>query len=175
MLDIASEIPDHEPLVQTHFFALLSSVWKVQKNLKKTFSSSQNGFFHSGSLFSPIMNCVSTNHSMGPPIRRFSNSSLCTKLVAIALSDQQSAQSDERVRICDQREEVSFPSEHLDITLEFGAEKDDKTIPLLHPVTVKILGPESSLFPRMTTAEHHHFKSSQIMAENRFWYVMMQL
>ncbi|WMV19388.1 hypothetical protein MTR67_012773, partial [Solanum verrucosum] len=169
VLDIASEIPDHEPLVQTHFFALLSSVWKVQKSLTNTFSSSQNGFFHSGSLFSPIMNRVSTNYSMGPPVRRFSNSSVCTKLVAVALSDQQSAQSDERVRICDQREEASFPSEHLDITLEFGAEKDDKTIPLLHPVTVKILGPESSLFPRMTTAEHHHFKSSQIMAENRFW------
>lgn len=175
MLDIASEIPDHEPLVQKHFFALLSSVWKVRKSLTNTFSSSQNGFFRSGSLFTPITNRVSTNYSMGPPVKRFSNSSVCAKLVAVALTDQQSAQSDERVPICDQREEASFPAEHLDITLEFGAEKDDETIPLLDPVTVKILGPRSPSFPRMTIAEHHHFKSSQIMAENRFWYVIMQL
>ncbi|XP_055801077.1 protein PHOTOPERIOD-INDEPENDENT EARLY FLOWERING 1 isoform X1 [Solanum dulcamara] len=169
VLDIASEIPDHEPLVQKHFFVLLSSVWKMRKNLTNTFSSSQNGFFHSGNLFTPITNRVSTNYSMGPPVKRFSNSSVCAKLVAVALADQQSAQSDERVPICDQREEASFPAEHLDITLEFGAEKDDETIPLLDPVTVKILGPGSPSFPRMTIAEHHHFKSSKIMAENRFW------
>ncbi|MCE2055141.1 hypothetical protein HAX54_042057 [Datura stramonium] len=169
VLDIASEIPDHEPLVQKHFFALLSSVWKVQESHTNTFSSSQTGFYHAGSLFTPIMNGVLTNYSMVPPVKRFSNLSVCAKLVAVALSDQQSAQNDERVEICDQREEASFPAEHLDITLEFGAEKDDKTIPLLDPITVKILGPESSTSPRMTIAEHHHFKSSQIMAENRFW------
>ncbi|CAN4095126.1 unnamed protein product [Withania somnifera] len=166
VLDIASEIPDHESLVQKHFFSLLSCVWKEQKNHINTFSSSQNGFYHSGSSFTPI---ISPNYSMGPPVKRFSNLSVCAKLVAVALSDQQSAQSDERVSICDQREAASFPAEHLDITLEFGAAKDDKTIPLLYPVTVKILGPESPLSPRVKIAEHHHFKSSQIMAEKRFW------
>ncbi|KAM3320528.1 protein PHOTOPERIOD-INDEPENDENT EARLY FLOWERING 1 isoform X1 [Capsicum chacoense] len=169
VLDIASEIPDHESLVQKHFLALLSSVWKVRKSHTNAFSSSQNGLYHSGSLFTPIVNGVSTNYSMGPPAKRFSNLSVCAKLVAVALSDQQSAQSDERVSICDQREVVSFPAEHLDITLEFGAEKDDETIPVQYPVTVKIISPESPSSPRITIAEHHHYKSSQIMAENRFW------
>ncbi|KAF3632468.1 hypothetical protein FXO38_26143 [Capsicum annuum] len=169
VLDIASEIPDHESLVQKHFLALLSSVWKVRKSHTNAFSSSQNGLYHSGSLFTPIVNSVSTNYSMVPPAKRFSNLSVCAKLVAVALSDQQSAQSDERVSICDQREVASFPAEHLDITLEFGAEKDDKTIPVQYPVTVKIISPESPSSPRITIAEHHHYKSSQIMAENRFW------
>nr|XP_009594822.1 protein PHOTOPERIOD-INDEPENDENT EARLY FLOWERING 1-like isoform X2 [Nicotiana tomentosiformis] len=168
VLDIASEVPDHEPLVQKHFFALLSSVWKMscRKSQTNAFSSSQNGFYHSGSLFTPTLNLVSTK---GPLEKRFSNISICAKLVAAALSDQQSAQSDERVSICDQREEASFPAEQLDVTLEFGTEKDDKTIPLPSPVTVKIRGPESPLPPRMMIAEHHHFKSSLNVAENRFW------
>ncbi|CAN4114585.1 unnamed protein product [Withania somnifera] len=169
VLDIASEIPDHESLVQKHFFALLSSVWKVRKSHTNTFSSSQNGFYHSGSLFTPIINRVSMNYSMGPPVKRFSNLRVCAKLVAVALSDQQSAQSDERVSICYQREGASLPAEHLDITLEFGAEKDDKMIPLPYPITVKIRGPESPSSSRMKIAEHHHFKSSQIMAEKRLW------
>ncbi|XP_009759618.1 protein PHOTOPERIOD-INDEPENDENT EARLY FLOWERING 1 isoform X1 [Nicotiana sylvestris] len=174
VLDIASEVPDHEPLVQKHFFALLSSVWKMscRKSQTNAFSSSQNGFYHSGSLFTlftPTMNLGSTNYATGPLEKRFSNLSICAKLVAAALSDQQSAQSDERVSICDQREEASFPAEQLDVTLEFGAEKDNKIIPLPSPVTVKIRGPETPLHPGMMIAEHQHFKSSLNVAENRFW------
>lgn len=169
MLDVALELPDREPLIQKHFFALLSSVWRSRKNDSCRRSSSQSGF-------NPLLLTSTANHfsqnSVRPPQGKlaFTNLSQCNKLVGAALSENSGAQTDNTVSISKQREEAPVPAEELDITLELQAAKDDNDISFPPLVHLKILDPDSSPSLKTLTPEHIRLKSSQYVAESRFRY-----
>ncbi|XP_031103378.1 protein PHOTOPERIOD-INDEPENDENT EARLY FLOWERING 1 isoform X1 [Ipomoea triloba] len=167
LLDVALELPDREPLIQKHFFALLSSVWRSRKNDSCRRSSSQSGF-------NPLLLTSTANHfsqnSVRPPQGKlaFTNLSQCNKLVGAALSENSGAQTDNSVSISKQREEAPVPAEELDITLELQAAKDDNDISFPPLVHLKILDPDSSPSLKTRTPEHIHLKSSPYVAESRF-------
>ncbi|KAA8518828.1 hypothetical protein F0562_016398 [Nyssa sinensis] len=58
LLDVATELPDNDPLLQKHFFSLLSSVWRATSHLdrRQSVSSSWNGLYFGGRRF------TSTSH-----------------------------------------------------------------------------------------------------------------
>nr|GMD44637.1 protein PHOTOPERIOD-INDEPENDENT EARLY FLOWERING 1 isoform X1 [Ipomoea batatas] len=167
LLDVALELPDREPLIQKHFFALLSSVWRSRKNDSCRRSSSQSGF-------NPLLLTSTANHfsqnSVRPPQGKlaFTNLSQCNKLVGAALSENSGAQTDNTVSISKQREEAPVPAEELDITLELQAAKDDNDISFPPLVHLKILDPDSSPSLKTRTPEHICLKFSQYVAESRF-------
>ncbi|KAK2993722.1 hypothetical protein RJ640_003721 [Escallonia rubra] len=171
LLDIASELPDHEPLVQKHFFALLFSVWRVasRHDRRDTLSSFRSLYSHNGIFVSTV------NHISGNSLReqsaklKFTNLSQSSKLVAAALYDAQNTRQDDRASVFSQREKASADVvEVLGITLELPCERDDPINILPAVVNLSIRGPDQLPSENTPTRENHHFRSSQNMAENRF-------
>ncbi|CAH9068505.1 unnamed protein product [Cuscuta epithymum] len=166
LLDVALELPDREPLIQRHFFALLSSAWRSRKSSTCIRSSSQSGF-------SPLILKSMVGHYYSQnPIRpqaklAFTNLRQCSMLVGAALTENPCRQTDKAVSISKLKKEASvFSEERLDVTLELQAEKDDDTsIPRL--IRLEILGLDSPP-SKLHTAEDIYLKPSQHTAENRF-------
>ncbi|KAL7138579.1 hypothetical protein ABFS83_10G173600 [Erythranthe nasuta] len=160
LLGIASEIPDHEPLLQKHFFAVLSASWSSNHKKSNTLSF-QNGFYKLSS---------ETNHqrSKTPQRLEFTNLHQCGKLVASALSSDSTRQTDIGSSIFNQREEFLVPQERLNLTLEIqGQINDDPPLPPVVNLSIPGLDPSPSL--KMYAGEARHIKSSH--TENQFRHV----
>ncbi|EYU39926.1 hypothetical protein MIMGU_mgv1a0000691mg, partial [Erythranthe guttata] len=160
LLSIASEIPDHEPLLQKHFLAVLSASWS-SSHKKSNALSFQNGFYKLTS---------ETNHqcSKTPQRLEFTNLHQCGKLVASALSSDSTRQTDIGSSIFNQREEFLVPQERLDLTLEIqGQINDDPPLPPVINLSIPGLDPSPSL--KMYAGETRHIKSSH--TENQFRHV----
>ncbi|CAK9140298.1 unnamed protein product [Ilex paraguariensis] len=169
LLDVAAELPDHEPLVQKHFFALLSSVWRVKSchERQKSLLPSQNGIFSGGKAYNSTFNHISRNIKGPSGKMRFTNVSLSSKLVVAALYDCHGVQQEDRVSVFNQREEAAANADQLEITLEPQGGREDPMILLPPVINVSIcgLGPPPSA--NMPTGQNLWFKSSQNMAETR--------
>ncbi|CAN6689036.1 unnamed protein product [Malus baccata var. baccata] len=187
LLNVAADQPNTEFLIQKHFTALLSAVWKVtsHKDRRKNLPSSQNGLYFGGSIFSP-----SNQKSQTPMMERTERMKLTnfghgTKLVAAALNDASNRQGTKLVPAalndassrCDNDtvfrpnlgKDSSIESERLDITLEFQGAKDDTMDEL--PSVLNLSISDSDRFPSLNkaTEDHHLRKSSNVnLAENRF-------
>lgn len=171
LLDVASELPDHEPLVQKHFFALLSSVWraKTRNERKRSLSSSHNNHYSYQRFFNPTANHVSHNTIAQPSVKmKFTNLRQSSKLVAAALYESHNTRPDERFSVYNQREEVSAVADHMVVTLELPRETDDPTVQLPSVVNVSIRGADPSTSSNMPIRESHNFRSSLHTAENHF-------
>lgn len=166
LLGITSELPDHEPLLQKHFFAVLSAAWR---NLSRSSHRGnalfvQNGFYSSRKLFASISN----QNSLGKSHERlgFTNMHQCGKLVAAALNSDSSLQTDDRLPTINHREEIPVDKERLDLTLEPEGDRDE-SLPLPSVINVSILDADPSSF-KMYAGEDRHFKSSRGAVESRF-------
>ncbi|KAK4404937.1 protein PHOTOPERIOD-INDEPENDENT EARLY FLOWERING 1 [Sesamum angolense] len=157
LLGIASELPDHELLLQKHFFAVLSAAWRDQSrsNHRNKALSSQNGFYSSQKLSGSKIN---HHNPMGKLSEmEFTNLLQCGKLVAAALSGDSSCQSDDRLSVFNQ-DELLVARERLDLTLELQEECNEASS--LPPViNVSILGPDPPSLKM--NAGNRHFKSAQ--------------
>ncbi|KAL2464783.1 Protein PHOTOPERIOD-INDEPENDENT EARLY FLOWERING 1 [Forsythia ovata] len=170
LLGLASEIPDHESLVQKHFFALLSSAWRVSSSHSHKLSTlfSQNGFYSSGQLLASTVEHLSHKSLRKPSEKmKLTNLHQCGKLVAAALKGDYSMQNADGASVVNQREEPLVVKEQLDITLELQGERDE-AMPLPSVIGLSINGPDSSPSFKGFAGEDRHFKSSQHMVENRF-------
>lgn len=187
LLNVAADQPNTEFLIQKHFTALLSAVWKVtsHKDRRKNLPSSQNGLYFGGSIFSP-----SNQKSQTPLMERtermkFTNFGQGTKLVAAALNDASNRQGTKLVPAAlndassrrdndtvfrpNLGKDSSIESERLDITLEFQGARDDAVDEL--PSVLNLSISDSDRFPLLNkaTEDHHLRKSSNVnLAENRF-------
>ncbi|KAG8371865.1 hypothetical protein BUALT_Bualt12G0007400 [Buddleja alternifolia] len=170
LLGIASSIPDHEPLLQKHFFAVLSSSWKDKSRSSHTNRtlSSQNGFYSSQKVGSSMNN-------QNPSIKsseklEFTNLHQCGNLVAAALNSDSSRQADDGLSInFNRREDDLVPKERLDVTLELQEESDEaSSFPSF--INVSILGPDAPPSLKLHAGENHHFRSSRALIENQFRY-----
>ncbi|XP_059662554.1 protein PHOTOPERIOD-INDEPENDENT EARLY FLOWERING 1 isoform X2 [Cornus florida] len=171
LLDVATELPDNEPLIQKHFSALLSSVWRATFRLDRrhTLSSSRNGLYVGGRFFTSTVNQIARNSTRQPSERmNLTNLSQSSKLVAAALYDANSTRQDDRVPIFNPREETPVVAEQLEIMLELHRERGDSMISLPSVINLSICGPHSAPSSNTSTGESHHLMSSQNMAENRF-------
>lgn len=167
LLDVASEMPDQEPIIQRHFFALLSSVWRenARNDRRRSLQSFQTGRFLTSAM----------NHTSRHPDRphsekmKFTNLNMCGQVVASALNDAHNIRREDRVSILKQREEVPTVTDQLRITLEIPAESDDQIIQLPPVINLSVRGSDALTSANMPPhGENDHFRSSRNAAENRF-------
>ncbi|KAL0452991.1 UNVERIFIED_CONTAM: protein PHOTOPERIOD-INDEPENDENT EARLY FLOWERING 1 [Sesamum latifolium] len=159
LLGIASELPDHELLLQKHFFAVLSAAWRDQSrsNHRNKALSSQNGFYSSQKLSGSTINHQNPMGKLSGKME-FTNLIQCGKLVAAALSGDGSCQSDDRLPVFNQ-DELLVAREWLDLTLELQEECNEASS-LPSVINVSILGPDPPSL-KMNAGEDRHFKSAQ--------------
>lgn len=171
MLGITSELPDHEPLLQKHFFAVLSAAWKNLSHSSHRGNALffKNGFYSSRKLFASISNQTSLGKS--PERLGFTNLHQCGKLIAAALNCDHSTQTDNRLPIINRREEMSVEKEQLDLTLELEGDKDETPLP--SAINVSIIGADPSTSFKIYAGADRHFKSSRGLVESQFRYNLL--
>ncbi|XP_027363680.1 protein PHOTOPERIOD-INDEPENDENT EARLY FLOWERING 1 isoform X2 [Abrus precatorius] len=171
LLDVASEHVNRELLLQKHFFALLSSVWKMASHVdrRQNPSATCNGLYFDQSFFTSIGQ--RSQNSLKKPSERmtFANLAQNKKLIAAALDDSRSKQENDKTILSNQEEDMSVSAEQLDITLEFLKEDSDTLSSFPSVINLSIHGIESSS-PVNKQTEDDHLKVCSSSAENRFRY-----
>ncbi|KAL1533985.1 Pharynx and intestine in excess protein 1 [Salvia divinorum] len=167
LLGITSELPDHEPLLQKHFFSVLSTAWR---NISRSGYSGnallfQNRLYSSQKLYASASSKNSSGKS--PDRLGFSNLHQCGKLVATALNRSLSLQTDDRLTIINHRDDTPVEKERLDLTLELEADRVE-VLPLPSVVNVSILGADPSASFKGHAGEDQQFKSSRGTVESQF-------
>ncbi|KAF3442635.1 hypothetical protein FNV43_RR16551 [Rhamnella rubrinervis] len=170
LLDVAAEQPDGELLLQKHFTALLTSIWKMTSRIdsRQNHASSRNGFSFGGRFF------TSANQnpliSMKEPAKRlnFINLGHVRRFLASALHDASSTRQDDRVHQCNRGENNLAKAEQLELTLEFQREMDDSLDPMPSVLNLSVIGSDSLQSTSKDVEKDHHLRSSCDVSENRF-------
>ncbi|KAL5711838.1 Pharynx and intestine in excess protein 1 [Ranunculus cassubicifolius] len=145
LLDVASDLPDNELLLQKHFTAIFSSVWRSRSRLGRW------------SITPP------PSHKVPPRSFNFAILGQSSKFVSAALRDDVN-----RVQ-----QNVDFPPptaqevEKLEISLKFHASEDPQ-IPLPSTVNVSIYGSDPIQSPKDSNMGKIIIDSACKAAENRF-------
>ncbi|KAJ9153312.1 hypothetical protein P3X46_026762 [Hevea brasiliensis] len=169
LLNVAAEQPDHELLLQRHFTALLSSVWRMTSRVdrQQNLSSSRNGLYFGGKFFSSF-NQISWNSVKEPAKRmKFTTSAQSCKLLAAALHEFNSRPLDDTVSISNRIEDAPCISEQLEVTLEFEKEEGDSLIPFPPVINLMIPITDPLRFRNKDVGEHN-LKAFTNVAESRF-------
>ncbi|PON81021.1 Protein PHOTOPERIOD-INDEPENDENT EARLY FLOWERING [Trema orientale] len=170
LLDIAAEQPDTELLLQKHFTALLSSVWKMTSRAgrPKNLLSSRNGVSFGGRFFGSG-NQISHTSIREPGERlKFANSGQGSRLLAAALNDVGSRKQEDKASPSNHGEDISANAERLEITLEFQGEMGETLDSLPSILNLSII--DSDSLPSISGDEEEdlHLRTSNHVAENRF-------
>lgn len=173
LLETVTELQDREMLLQRHFTALLSSIWRTtaRHDRKLCLSVPQNSIFGfriinvSSSLYGGQNIASGSSEKM-----KFINVSECRRLVGRALLDVDSSiPSDFDGTNCvtkKKKEVISQTWGILEVTLELGGvEKDESIDAFPSMVTLSILDADP---PLTITSEENRLKSCQHIVENRF-------
>ncbi|PRQ30525.1 putative DNA helicase chromatin remodeling SNF2 family [Rosa chinensis] len=178
LLNVAAEQPNTEYLIQKHFIALLSSVWKMasHKDGRQNLPSSGNGVYFGRNFFSSSNQISRTSVKENTGTMKFTHFGQGARLVAAALNDASSRRGDECVISPNPRKKSSTDAEQLDITLEFQAQKDDSTDPFPSVINLSIsdIGPPSEnkatepYLLRDSCNDYCKSTSDANVAENRF-------
>ncbi|KAJ6947660.1 hypothetical protein NC651_002130 [Populus alba x Populus x berolinensis] len=171
LLNVVAEQPDHELLLQKHFTALLSSVWRVKSHVEnqQNMPSSRNALYNSGRVFNSPVNPLPWNSLRESAKRmKFTNLGQSTKLLAAALHDASSRRPGDRVSNSNVNEEAPAIGEKLEITLEFQKEENDYLIPFPPVLSLSIPGSAPWTTVNKDRAAAHHLRASTSIAENRF-------
>ncbi|XP_019414895.1 PREDICTED: protein PHOTOPERIOD-INDEPENDENT EARLY FLOWERING 1 isoform X1 [Lupinus angustifolius] len=170
LLDVASEQPNRELLLQKHFFALLSSVWKVSAHVDRRQNPSPtcNGLYFDQSFFTS--KCQQSQNSLKKPSGRmmFTNLAQSKKLIAAALDDTISRPESDKILLSNQGEDMPLNADKLDITLEFQKEESDVLSSFPSVINLSIDGIEASPSLNKQTGECDHLRGCLSAAENRF-------
>ncbi|CAN0906609.1 Protein PHOTOPERIOD-INDEPENDENT EARLY FLOWERING 1 [Linum grandiflorum] len=152
LLNVAAEQPDHELLLQRHFTALLSSVWKAA--------------CHNSSYFGEkSISCVSRTSQRSAKRLRLTNLKHSGKLVAAALRDVSSRRTDDAISVSIEKERVGA-TDRMEVTLEFHGESNGESVfpPL---VSLSIPGSDGQTC-MMKEAVEVHLRSTTVLAETRY-------
>ncbi|KAK3227231.1 hypothetical protein Dsin_007093 [Dipteronia sinensis] len=170
LLNVASDQADNELLLQKHFTALLSAVWRMKAHTERRHNhlSSRNGLYFGGRFFSSV-NRTSWNSAKEPAQRmKFTNLGQCSKLLFAALHNASNRQHDDRVSPSVHMKDTVVITERLDLTLELQRELDDSAIPFPPVINLSIYSSDPLASVNKATGEERHLKDSQSVAENRF-------
>ena len=172
LLDVASEQPNRELLLQKHFYALLSSVWKVASHVdrRQNPSPTSNGLYFDQSFFTSIGQ--HSQNSLKKPSERmtFSNLAPSKKLLAAALDDTRSRLENDQMFLSNHGEDRPLSTDQLDITLEFQKEESDALSSFPSVINLSIQGTESLPSLNKQRGEDDHLKVFSSVGENRFRY-----
>ncbi|XP_024025351.1 protein PHOTOPERIOD-INDEPENDENT EARLY FLOWERING 1 isoform X3 [Morus notabilis] len=155
LLDIAAEQPDKELLLQKHFTAVLSSVWKITSRMDhhKNLASSRNGLYFGQSRL-----LAAALHDVGNRQQEDKASSFVQRM----------RQPDDRASSSSRREDASTKAERWEMTLEFPKETDDTLDPLPSVLNLSIVGSDPLPSVSQDEQEDRHLRTSYDVAENRF-------
>ncbi|KAI9122384.1 hypothetical protein K1719_007073 [Acacia pycnantha] len=169
LLDVASEQENRELLLQQHFFALLSSVWKTTSHFdRRKNPPTQNGHYFDRSFFTS-MGHNSQSHLKKPSERMtVTNLVQSRKLLAAALEDTSSRQQDDKISSSNQGDNVSVATNQLDVTLEFPKDESDSLISFPSVINLSIQGTEPLQSLICPNGEDHHLRACGSVAEDRF-------
>ncbi|EPS61370.1 hypothetical protein M569_13427 [Genlisea aurea] len=163
LLSIASRFQDPEPLLQKHFFAVLSASLRDlrrQTCRKSNMVSAKNGYYAAEMLPS----CSSEVFEEKIPGRlEFTNLYQCGKIVSAALntSNETSPRAGNRSSILSQSEGTFVRRERLDLILELPREgKDDLLLP--SSVNVSVLGPDPPSSSKIVSTDKNQLRSSYV-------------
>ncbi|GAU37535.1 hypothetical protein TSUD_21400 [Trifolium subterraneum] len=168
LLDVASEQANRELLLQKHFFALLSSVWKAaQVDRRQNLHATCNSLYFDQSFFSSI-----GQHSQNPlnkPSERmtYAHSGQSKMLLAAALDDLKSGPENDKIVLSNQGKDMPVTEDQVDITLEFPKEESDSLSSFPSVIKLSIKGAEAPPSLNKHT-RNDHLKSCFSAAENRF-------
>ncbi|XP_042513855.1 protein PHOTOPERIOD-INDEPENDENT EARLY FLOWERING 1 isoform X3 [Macadamia integrifolia] len=134
LLDVASEMADNELILQKHFTAVLSSVWRarIRSDRRQSLSSfSRNGLYFGGKFLTSATNQI-TGISTREPLEKMNLAILgpSSKLVAAALQDADMKEQEDTILPSEQGKGASAMTEQLEITLEFQNNTGDPELPL---------------------------------------------
>ncbi|XP_054803873.1 protein PHOTOPERIOD-INDEPENDENT EARLY FLOWERING 1 isoform X2 [Prosopis cineraria] len=167
LLDVASEQENRELLLQKHFFALLSSVWKAGSHVDRRQNPppTQNG--HYGFFTSTGHNSQSL---MKKPSERMTVTNLAEsrKLLAAALDDTGSRQQHDKISLSNKSDNVPLTTDQLVVSLEFPKEENDTLISFPSVINLSIQETEplpSLIYP---IGEDNHLRACGSVAEDRF-------
>lgn len=129
LLDVASDLPDNELLLQKHFTAVFSSVWRARSRVSRwqSMSSSLNSFCFRKSIQEP------------PRSLNFVASGQSSKLVSVALHDANTKQDGADLPPI-QRTEAYAEVEQLEITLNFHTGDENFLFPFPSTMNLSIHG-----------------------------------
>lgn len=157
LLDVASDLPDNELLLQKHFTAIFSSVWRARSRISRwqSMSSSLSNF------------CFRKSTQEAPHSLNIVASGQSSKLVSAALHDANTKQ-DGADLLPIQRTEASAEVEKLEITLNIYNGDENSVFPLPSTMNLSIQGSDP-LPPRnesndITVLLEHSYNA----AEKRF-------
>ncbi|XVF41426.1 hypothetical protein PTKIN_Ptkin01aG0279200 [Pterospermum kingtungense] len=169
LLNFAAEQPDPELLLQKHFTALLTSVWRTtggcHPECRQNVSSSRNGVRLGGRFLSPYLPQDSAKEPA--PRMKFTNLPECSKLLSVALHDASNRQQSDTVRLSDREDSPVFV-ESLEVSLEIQGESADFMIPFPPVINLSIYGSNPVASVNKTAGEDLNLKASKLLAENRF-------
>lgn len=157
LLNVTSDLPDNELLLQKHFVAILSSVWREKCRLERsqTMLSSQSGYHLKFSTYSSIK-----KRGMDPANLRHSK-----KLVMAALNDT-NVRHHQQVQVVP-LQETPVVVDQLELTLDLSSAKEGCADVMLPPsVNVAI-----HVFEQKQFTEHYASNLAEPyskIAENRF-------
>lgn len=169
LLNVVSEQADNELLLQKHFTALLSAVWrmKARNEHRRDKFSNRNGFYIGGRLFGSSSNQIQNSSKEREQRLKFSNLSQTSKLLSGALHDMNNRQHDERVSPSGLREDSLVTSERLDLTLQLQGESSDPMLPFPPVIHLSVYGSHPSPCVNDAIGEET-LKDLHYVAENRF-------
>jgi E1A-binding protein p400 len=170
LLDVASEQANRELLLQKHFYALISCVWKAAHvDRRQNLHATCNGLYFDQSFFSSI-----GQHSQNPrnkPSERmtFANSAQSKMLLAAALDDLGSRPENDKIVLSNQGKNMPVTEDQADITLEFPKEESDSlsSFPSVIKLSIKLAEAPPSINKH---TRNDHLKSNFSTVENRFRY-----
>ncbi|XP_026445774.1 protein PHOTOPERIOD-INDEPENDENT EARLY FLOWERING 1-like isoform X4 [Papaver somniferum] len=163
LLNVTSDLADNECVLQKHFTAILTSVWRARSRFNHWSSLSstyQEGFDSAKRVFN-LRRCTRE------PLRNLGAVGESSKLVAAALQDAYSKQQED-VSQSEQREAASMMEEPLEIILEVQTDHEDCEIPLPSHVNILIYGSDSPHTKNESAEGDSHLDLRSNMAGHRF-------
>lgn len=166
LLDLASELHDNDLLLQKHFTAVLSSVWRAKSRFDQRQSMSSRNSLHSIGSFLPIT-CQMHGKSRGENDRmKHLVLGQSSKLVGAVLNEVSREQQEESL-LMSNREEAPIMEEKLDIKLEFQDYKSETEFAFPQVVDLSICGLDPLQSADEPLAAEVRPGSSLNVAENR--------
>ncbi|XP_020085595.1 protein PHOTOPERIOD-INDEPENDENT EARLY FLOWERING 1-like isoform X2 [Ananas comosus] len=161
LLNVTSELPDNELLLQKHFFAILSSVWRAKwpLELHQSIPCLRSDLYSCRLLSDPNKSTRLTENVT--PMNTRPNS----RLVMMALSDVSMQRQEEPVVLSSKLE---AHINQLELTLEFPMENSDNDFAFPPSVSISVSGQEQLQQAEEPVGQCLLAASSCRIAENRF-------
>ncbi|XP_073007185.1 protein PHOTOPERIOD-INDEPENDENT EARLY FLOWERING 1 isoform X1 [Typha latifolia] len=166
LLNVTSELPDNELLLQKHFVAILSSVWRAKCSFehRQTMLCPQSDV-HSFGLLS---NSSGKKFSRLTKYMNLTNCRESSKLVMTALADAYREKQKESVFLPSQLESRTEVTEQVDVTVEFPEEQADYDNAFPSSISVSVHVMEALHLASEPVGQVLQAESSCRIAENRF-------